>query len=95
MTWVLVALIVFLACSRSCLDSDSSFTAIYTIERVSLFKALGLNYSISKTIILKPEDKSFNNIVELELPSIVRFISSVLIIESIEDITSQKVILLK
>jgi hypothetical protein len=60
-----------------------------------VFQDLSLNHSISKTIILEPENKNFNNIVELELPSIIRFISSILIIKNIKDIISRKVIFLK
>jgi hypothetical protein len=60
-----------------------------------VLQGLSLNHSISKTIVLEPEDKSFNNIMELELPSIIRFISSVLAVKRVEDIASRRIILLK
>jgi hypothetical protein len=59
------------------------------------FQGFSFNHNISKIIVLESKDENFNNIIELELPSIIRFISSVLIIESIENITSRRVILLK
>jgi hypothetical protein len=68
----------------------------YIRYRKSLaFQGLSLNHSISKTIVLEPKNKNFNNIIELELPSIVGFISSVLTIENIEDIISRRIIFLK
>jgi hypothetical protein len=70
------------------------YSYIYCRESLAL-QGLSPNHSISKTIVLEPENESFNNIIELELPSIIRFISSILTIKSIENIASRKVILLK
>jgi hypothetical protein len=60
-----------------------------------VFQGFSLNYNISKIIIPKPKNKNFNNIIKLELPSIIRFINSILVIKNIKDITSRKVIFLK
>jgi hypothetical protein len=68
----------------------------YIYYRKSLaLKSFSLNHNISKIIILEPKNKNFNNIIELELPSIIRFISSILIIKSIKNIISRRIIFLK
>jgi hypothetical protein len=55
-----------------------------------VFQDFSLNYNISKIFILEPENESFNNIIELKFPSIIRFISSVLIIENIRILQAEK-----
>jgi hypothetical protein len=64
-------------------------------KRNLVFQGFSFNYNISKIIVFEPEDKSFNNIIKFIFPSIIRFINFIFVIENIEDIISQKIILLK